>query len=887
MFQKKIRGMGNIRDNVRHEWISSYIFEKCISGGFPKTETDIDSYFPNRANILGYHPRFAIGGEPLDIESVITWLINSHHKLMGGGKDLIPSDSNHVIRDENVARVTDADLMPWYTPEQKRDLFGVFCKIEKLYNRIRKFNDQVEEEYLRFPMILARAGLILADHTVSSGTYNHKTKPAIDSEESYANTKGTDLDQPLVWHLYNVSSEASNMVHNLMNHNTTPISESTIKNIVAESPEKYSWQDDGNDEIINTVTDSKIPAFIINAAGTGCGKTRANAKLAATLCRSRNKPVQMMAVLNLRSLTEQTGREYTEYWYNKPYELSTIIGGSHSSTIKEILDKEEYDGDESEVNYDVDGESLEVPNFLKVVSRGKKHVSKLIGVPAIISTIDFIINAGNVGKQANHAIAMLKLKDNVLILDEIDSYDPNQLIDVAKTIEIAGMMNCDIILSSATTPSPIVKMLYKVFYNGVKNRLMDSTINIPVVFINERSHEGYNINDCHDVVTKYESFCTKNIPATKTKFYEIIKVGDNNIFDRDSDTRETVWFETIRDSVPAFHSNNNTLIDGVRVSFGFVRCSNITPLISFCKFMSATHDNSDYTLRLCAYHSSITMLHRGNMERKLDHILKRKSNTTTLPSDEDITSAVSAAKRDGNSDVIFIVVASPVEEIGRDHDFDWGIFEFSSMHSFIQSAGRINRHRGIDVSIPNIGVLQYTYKTMVRGENVKCFVNPGMEITEPFETHDVFRLLNRPSGYITPDLRFDNNNLIVRLENDVLKKLINRVDIITNNDSKWFGEEFHKKYKLRDNRFQTFTYTEYDEKFYDFRKRKWEEYELGRINDNISDLNWLTNNHPGDIFNNETLETRRKVMSVSLSTFGNDYKCVLHDPWGYRMEKGI
>ncbi|UGA39189.1 hypothetical protein JOS77_06260 [Chromobacterium haemolyticum] len=42
---------------------------------------------------------------------------------------------------------------------------------------------------------------------------------------------------------------------------------------------------------------------------------------------------------------------------------------------------------------------------------------------------------------------------------------------------------------------------------------------------------------------------------------------------------------------------------------------------------------------------------------------------------------------------VFIVLGSPVTEVGRDHDYDWAIVEPSSMRSLIQLAGRLRRHR--------------------------------------------------------------------------------------------------------------------------------------------------------------------------------------------------
>ncbi len=56
------------------------------------------------------------------------------------------------------------------------------------------------------------------------------------------------------------------------------------------------------------------------------------------------------------------------------------------------------------------------------------------------------------------------------------------------------------------------------------------------------------------------------------------------------------------------------------------------------------------------------------------------------------------------------MIATPVEEVGRDHDFDWAIIDASSVPSIVQTAGRVNRHRLNIVQHPNIVIPQFNYK---------------------------------------------------------------------------------------------------------------------------------------------------------------------------------
>jgi len=94
--------------------------------------------------------------------------------------------------------------------------------------------------------------------------------------------------------------------------------------------------------------------------------------------------------------------------------------------------------------------------------------------------------------------------------------------------------------------------------------------------------------------------------------------------------------------------------------------------------------------------------------------------------------------------VVFILVATPVEEIGRDHDFDWGVIEPSSYRSIIQLAGRVRRHREGAIDYPNIALLQFNWRAIKGGNQAdeKYFCQPGYEDKQRLATHDLCELIN-------------------------------------------------------------------------------------------------------------------------------------------------
>ena len=88
------------------------------------------------------------------------------------------------------------------------------------------------------------------------------------------------------------------------------------------------------------------------------------------------------------------------------------------------------------------------------------------------------------------------------------------------------------------------------------------------------------------------------------------------------------------------------------------------------------------------------------------------------------------------------MLASPVAEVGRDHDYDWAIVEPSSIRSIIQLAGRVLRHRDQVPANPNILLFSKNYKALER--KAVCYQRPGFESKKLImESHDLFAILEK------------------------------------------------------------------------------------------------------------------------------------------------
>ena len=65
---------------------------------------------------------------------------------------------------------------------------------------------------------------------------------------------------------------------------------------------------------------------------------------------------------------------------------------------------------------------------------------QVIGAPVLVSTMDYLINAGEPGRQGHHVSALLRMVDSDLVLDEVDSYAPDALVAVLRVVQSAGLM---------------------------------------------------------------------------------------------------------------------------------------------------------------------------------------------------------------------------------------------------------------------------------------------------------------------------------------------------------------------------------------------------------------------------------------------------------------
>ena len=148
------------------------------------------------------------------------------------------------------------------------------------------------------------------------------------------------------------------------------------------------------------------------------------------------------------------------------------------------------------------------------------------------------------------------------------------------------------------------------------------------------------------------------------------------------------------------------------------------------------------------YHSRFPLCVRTRIETLLDRCLTRKDPAAVF---DEVGSRLHGPERDH----IFLVLASPVCEVGRDWDADWALVEPSSMRSLIQLAGRIRRHRPEEHGTVNLLVWSRNFKALEEpGE--PAFRRPGFETGKgglfTLRSHDLKQIL-LPEQYERIDSR--------------------------------------------------------------------------------------------------------------------------------------
>ena len=798
LFQEKLKSSTKKGDPLRHEWISCMLLHAFINQnkkseeGWLKAlalgEIDEESLKKNiqevDKNILKDLPNSA---------KLIMWLIVSHHRL--------PSESTmkSKLRKEwsGVESDTIDDTLEYITQswgyenrneekeyqERLKKCFkfpkGLLSSSVKWKKELKKWSNRMlgtlsllEESMndgsYRVVLHHARLTLMLGDHYYSSRDADMLWKESIGL---FANTdKDKKMKQKLDEHLCGVMKSALKTVHLLPAFEKEPPLVEDNRVLKKRSPKAFAWQDKAVAKLkpFMESSESKQGFFAVNMASTGCGKTFANAKVMQCIAEEENT-LRYILALGLRTLTLQTGDEYRERIGLDESELAVLIGSKavlelHNKAKEEINDSgENYGSESSESLLDewIDFDSTIPEEGLATVLKTAKEKAFLYA-PVLVCTIDHLMGATETKRGGKYILPSLRLMSSDLVIDEIDDFTGSDLIAIGRLIHLAGMLGRKVMISSATIPPDLAEGYFNAYKKGwqlfcktreAKNEIVSAWIDefkteVCVIksFNSIEAIEHYGAEHTKFIKKRVSNLKQEPIKR-KVEIVECQELMEESEFEEDEEKSEH-YFSKINNAMAKKHKNHHTVDKrtNIRVSFGVVRMANIRPCVALAKFLAIQKD-SEIEIKVMAYHSNQVLLLRQAQESYLEKVLKRKESKEEEPKafkNEIIRSHLDKCQ---TKDIMFVVVATPVEEVGRDHDFDWAVIEPSSYRSMIQLAGRVLRHRTIEVRQPNIALMQYNYKAFKSNdeEGKAYFKHPGYEVGITLETHDIKALVDTKS----------------------------------------------------------------------------------------------------------------------------------------------
>jgi CRISPR-associated endonuclease/helicase Cas3 len=813
-FQLRLQGDLMGRNLIRHEWVSLRLFEAFVGSDDDATwlarlakPTEADD-----ARWLKALRRDGLDG-PLDspfktlakapLAQALAWLVVTHHRLphlpaaeafqMSALRGLLtqvqPAWNERAFDNAEPATLAPywhfAKGLPVTTTAWRQRASRVARRLSSWVERQAQTGAPADLLNNPFVMHLSRLCLMLADHHYSSlentpADLAQRVQPT-PGYPLLANTcrQGGAPNQTLDEHLVGVAQHGAEIARFLPRFEQHLPRLGRHKRLKQRAQhERYRWQDKSA-ELATSLRErsQQHGGFIVNMASTGCGKTLANARIMYALA----DPVLGMRcafAMGLRTLTLQTGKAFRELLGLGDEELAIRVGGSASRALFEhhealaeasgSASRQALLDEDSHVLYE--GQTDHHPLLRRAVA--DPDVRKLLLAPLLVCTIDHLTPATESQRGSRQIAPMLRLMSGDLVLDEPDDFDLADLPALTRLVHWAGLLGARVLLSSATLPPSLVQGLFEAYRNGrhhyqrncsVRPGGVDTPPTVCCAWVDEFHQQAQDCPDAASFAQAHAQFAQRrhaalaqlaNQPRRRAALLPL--TGPAGSGAKNLPALAEAFAAQAMAAALTLHRQHHSVDPQAgatprRVSFGLLRMANIEPLVEVALALFRQGAPAGVRVHLCVYHSRHPLLVRSAIEQQLDQALRRHTPNAVfeLP---DIRARLDASTE---ADHLFIVLGSPVTEVGRDHDYDWAVVEPSSMRSLIQLAGRVRRHRPEPaVATPNMLVFNRNLRSFSRPGQA-AFTRPGFEADAGefhLNSHDLAALL-RPDEITTLDAR--------------------------------------------------------------------------------------------------------------------------------------
>ena len=812
------------------EWL-----ERLSTGNFTALDDD-KALYRDRPEPALHSPAPPTLAQLPPIARAIGWLVLTHHRLPTPPKneELNSHALGHLLEaidaDWCGASGQAADESPEKFAARLRDVW-LFSKglphlsgdwrerVAKLAKRLATHRAAHGIDWLRdnaFVAHIARMALMLSDHQYSSLPGNDARRVTVTGTyDVYANTDSQGrLKQRLDEHLIGVEQGAHRIVQMLPRLEKDLPRLTRAKGFTQRtSHAAFAWQNKAFDLAMAVAGESRVQGFFgVNMASTGTGKTLGNGRILYGLA-DPARGARFSVALGLRTLTLQTGVAFRERIKLDDDALAIMVGGvavrqlfereqKKQAEVRETMPKAvSAEGSESAAEllpddgYVVyDGVLSEGPlrDWL-THSNGPGHrnsnAQKLVEAPVLVCTVDHLMPAVESTRGGHQIAPMLRLLTSDLVLDEVDDFGMEDLPALARLTYWAGLLGSRVLLSSATLPPALVQGLFAAYLAGRttfqanRGTVGPAVPRVVCAWFDEfgcaTSQHGdeAGLRVAHDAFVAVRIAKLANLDQRRSVEIVLFPEAKKSMT---SEAIKDVFFRRIVFNATKLHNHNGQIDSrtGAKVSFGLVRMANIGPLWKVAHALLTKQLPEGTQFHLCVYHSRHPLLVRSRIESVLDTVLRRDPGDPQATfRHADVRTAIDQSDAKNH---IFIVLATAVAEVGRDHDYDWAVVEPSSMRSIIQLAGRVRRHRPALFAKTNIAVLDFNWRALEKPTQV-AFTRPGFENSRRFalSTHQFSALLHpgeldpvsaRPR--IVHPATLDVNNRLSDLEHARLRALL-------------------------------------------------------------------------------------------------------------------
>lgn len=579
--------------------------------------------------------------------------------------------------------------------------------------------------------LLGRFVLQAADHTATAeaaakveprkrqGLHSHSGPRAADGRPTFVDT----LDR----HLRSVATRAqyASRILPRIRSAMPALSGDDMPALIAHpsAPEgsRFRWQVDaaaGAGRIVRkdpAEDRERMGFFGVLAAGTGAGKTIA---APVVLAAASDGSLRYVMGLGLRTLTLQTADEYVQRIGMPVEAVSTIIGSPvaarlHAidgdpagndrriqSSLMDDLETIAVEVEGSIVGYDA---AQDLPAAMERFaipgerSADARKAAAMLAAPVLVCTVDTIMAAAD-RRFGRHLTATARVLTSDLILDEIDDYGAEDLVALCRLVHVTGAGGGRVIVSSATITTMLATELFRSYREGLAihaamtGRAADFVV--PCCYATDavEAQRTFLAAEADAYAENLAGATTSAAAAIRARLpirrADILPVSDAGT--------EIEFHRRISEGVQKVHDAHGQRDPGtgIQASVGVVRFSNVAGATAFARHLLEAAEDEDLEFVVVPYVGTLLPPVRHQVEKTLDGMLKR---TCSSPSEDPIfrTGSPLRARLDAcrQRKLAVVVVTTSMEEVGRDHDFDWAISEISSARGLVQLAGRVRRHR--------------------------------------------------------------------------------------------------------------------------------------------------------------------------------------------------